>query len=217
MLEEKSPQDIIAWALRTFGNRLVVACSFGGPSGMVLLDMVVKHDPSVPVYYLDTGLLFAQTYNHIERVSKHYGIKPLAVQPAQSVTEQAEQYGAALWERDPDLCCSLRKVEPQREFLRQYGAWMTGIRRDQSSTRAHLDVMSWDAKFQLVKINPLASWTEEMVWTYIRAHDVPYNPLHDRGYRSIGCINCTVPVKPDEDPRAGRWAGFAKTECGLHQ
>ena len=213
--ESASPQDVIAWAVGRFRGELALACSFGGPSGLALVDMLAQIDPTVPVYYLDTGLLFAETYAHVEAVAKRYGIRPIAVRPKLSVEEQARQYGAALWERDPDACCGLRKVEPQRDFLQGYSAWISGIRRDQSSSRSRVHVVERD-KFGLIKVNALATWTEEMVWAYVHAHDVPYNPLLERGYRSIGCTHCTLPVAEGEAPRAGRWRGFAKTECGLH-
>jgi len=214
---EGRPEAMIAWVTQTFGRRLAVAVSFGGPSGMVLIDMLARIEHTATIYYLDTGLLYPQTYEHIERVREHYGITPVAVAPAQSVDEQAREYGAALWERDPDRCCRLRKVEPQRAFLRNFDAWMTGIRRDQSSTRNTIATLDYDGIFGLVKVNPLASWSHEMVWEYIRAHDVPYNPLHDRGYPSIGCWPCTTPVCSGDDMRAGRWSTFDKTECGLHR
>jgi phosphoadenosine phosphosulfate reductase len=215
--EEATPQAILAWAVDVFRGRLALACSFGGPSGLVLLDMAMEIDKSIPVYYLDTGLLFPETYEHIGVIAQRYGITPRAVHPAQTLEEQAQEYGPALWERDPDRCCNLRKVQPQRAFLKNFDAWISGVRRDQSTTRRALDIVGWDRKFDLVKINPLAGWTEEMVWTYIRVHDIPYNTLHDRGYPSIGCVTCTQAVNPGEDARAGRWRGFAKTECGLHK
>lgn len=215
--EEAAPQDILAWAGRVFRGRLVLACSFGGPSGLVLLDMVMSIDAHIPVYYLDTGLLFPETYEHVSVIAKRYGIDPLAVRPERTVEQQAEDHGPALWERDPDRCCNLRKVEPQRAFFKDYDAWISGVRRDQSASRAAVPTVLWDKTFELIKINPLANWTQEMVWTYIHAHDIPYNPLHDRGYPSIGCMTCTARVSPGEDARAGRWPGFAKTECGLHK
>ena len=215
-LEHAQPQEIVDWAVASFGADLALACSFGGPSGMVLLDMIVKTDVPVPIYYLDTGLLFEETYKHIMRVSEHYGIVPIAVATNVSLREQAATHGDELWKSNPDLCCNIRKVLPQREFLAKYAAWISGIRRDQSSNRLAVPIIAWDKKFDLVKINPLANWTEEMLWTYIEAHGVPYNPLHDDGYPSIGCFPCTAHVAPGEDARAGRWQGFAKTECGLH-
>lgn len=214
--EDATPQDVIAWAVRVFGQRLALACSFGGPSGLVLLDMLVKIDATIPIYYLDTDLLFPQTYEHVTRVANHYGVHPVRVRPAQTLDEQGAEFGTDLWERDPDKCCDLRKVQPQREFLRGYLAWMSGVRRGGFGLRRNLPVVRWDANFGLIKISPLATWSDRMVWAYIKAHDVPYNPLHDRGYPSIGCVTCTAPVVNGESERAGRWRGFAKTECGLH-
>lgn len=215
-LEGRSPHDILAWALQTYAPRIILACSFGGPSGMALLDMVMRLDSSIPVFYLDTGLLFPETYALVEEAARRYGIAPRAVRPGLSVEQQAEQYGDALWARDPDRCCDLRKVVPQREALAGYDAWITGLRRDQSSTRAATSVVRWDAKFGLAKVSPLASWSEREVWQYLSANKVPYNRLHERGYPSIGCTHCTRPIGAGEDPRAGRWGGFEKTECGLH-
>lgn len=140
----------------------------------------------------------------------------IRVEPVVSLDEQAAAYGPALWSREPDRCCALRKVEPLRRFLQGYRAWITGLRRQQSPTRAGTRPVEWDQRFGLVKVNPLFRWSRDEVWRYIRDHDVPYNPLHDRGYPSIGCWPCTTPVAPGEDERAGRWRGFHKTECGLH-
>jgi len=215
-LEAESPQAILQWAIETYRPRIVLACSFGGPTGMAALDMVMSIDRTTPVYYLDTGLLFPQTYALIERVRERYGISPIGAAPELSLAQQSQTYGPNLWERDPDLCCSLRKVAPQKTFLASYDAWVSGIRRDQATTRATTPVVQWDERFGLVKINPFASWDERMVWTYVRAHDLPYNGLHDREYPSLGCIPCTRAIKPREDQRAGRWDGFTKTECGLH-
>ena len=215
-LEGKSAEDIVAWALATYGPRVTLACSFGGPSGMVLLDMAVRHDPTISVFYLDTGLLFPETYALADEAARRYGITPVAVRPGLSVAQQAERYGDALWSRDPDQCCELRKVQPQAEMLSSFDAWITGLRRDQSSTRRATPIVQWDHKFGLVKICPLATWTERDVWQYMAAHDVPRNALHEHGYPSIGCTHCTRPVAAGEDLRAGRWAGFEKTECGLH-
>lgn len=215
-LAGRSPQQILAWALQTYRPRITLACSFGGISGMALLDMVMCLDSSTPVFYLDTGLLFPETYELIRTASERYGIIPRAVRPELTVAQQAAIHGEALWARDPDRCCALRKVAPQREALAGFDAWITGLRRDQGATRRATPVVQWDHKFGLVKVNPLAAWSERDVWTYVVAHDVPYNPLHDQDYPSIGCTHCTRPVAAHEDPRAGRWSGFAKTECGLH-
>ena len=215
-LEGKSPQDILRWAFDAFGDRITLACSFGGASGMVLLDMSVAIKPDVRVFYLDTEVLFPETYALAERAAKHYGIEPIAFKPLVTLGQQAERYGDAIWASDPDACCAIRKVEPNVRALQGMDAWISGLRRDQSSTRSTVQPVDWDAKFDLVKISPLYAWTEGDVWKYVMEHSVPYNPLHDRGYPSLGCVHCTRAVRPGEDPRAGRWEGFDKTECGPH-
>jgi phosphoadenosine phosphosulfate reductase len=182
---------------------------------MALLDLALRLEPALPVYYLDTGLLFPETYELVQRVSRRYGIAPIPVRTTLSLGAQAEQYGANLWERDPDRCCALRKVEPQRAFLRGYDAWLSGVRREQSVTRRTLEPFQADGE-NLMKVSPLYDWTEEDVWTYVNARNVPVNALHADGYPSIGCVPCTRAVAPGEDQRAGRWSGFMKTECGLH-
>jgi len=209
-------ETIVDKALSQYAGKIALACSFGGPAGMVLLDMIAKRDVSVPVYFLDTGLLFAETYALVDRVRERYGIEPIAVRPELTVPQQNARYGEALWARDPDACCNLRKVVPQRQFLETFDAWITGIRRDQSASRRNVDVVSRNGKTGLAKIAPLAEWTSKDIWSYVVAHDVPYNPLNDRGYPSLGCTHCTRAVAPNEDPRAGRWSGTDKLECGLH-
>ncbi|NGQ94470.1 phosphoadenylyl-sulfate reductase [Brevibacillus sp. SYP-B805] len=215
-LESKSPEEVLSWAAERFGTEMILASSFGAED-VVLIDMLQKVAPGTPVFYLDTNLHFPETEETRERLAKRYGISFLRVTPRLTLREQAERYGEKLWEVDPTLCCNLRKVEPLAGLLPAYRAWITGIRREQAPTRARVQKIEWDPKFNLVKFNPLAAWKWEEVWQYIRAHDVPYNPLHDRHYPSIGCSVCTRPVNPGEDLRAGRWAGFAKTECGLHK
>jgi phosphoadenosine phosphosulfate reductase len=210
------PQATLEWAIDTFGHDVALACSFGGVSGMALLDMVMRIDPRVPVFYIDTDVLFPETYATRDRAAGRYGFRPLAFTAELTLAEQAERHGEALWARDPDACCAIRKVAPNQRALEGRRAWISGLRRDQSETRREIRRVEWDAKFGLVKINPLVDWTEKQVWAYVVANDVPYNPLHDRGYPSIGCTHCTRPVAPGEDPRAGRWSGFGKTECGLH-
>ncbi|MCL6594348.1 MAG: phosphoadenylyl-sulfate reductase [Alicyclobacillus sp.] len=213
---QKDPADILRAAAERIPN-LALACSFGAED-MVLLDLWMRVRPDGVVFYLDTDVLFPETYELVERAVARYGIPNLRrVRPALTLAEQAEQYGEALWAHNPNLCCDLRKVQPLRSILGELDGWITGIRREQAPTRANAQVFELDAKFGLVKVNPLAFWTEKQVWRYITDHQVPYNPLHDRGYPSIGCLHCTRPVKPGEDPRSGRWAGFDKTECGLHQ
>lgn len=215
-LETKQPQDVIAWGIEQFGTKIVLASSFGAED-VVLIDMLHKLAPDTPIFYLDTGKHFPETLMTRDRLQERYGMSFIQVLPKLSLEEQAAQYGDQLWEIEPNLCCQLRKVEPLADILSTYSAWITGIRREQAPTRALAKKVEWDEKFQLVKLNPLADWTMEQVWSYIRAHDVIYNPLHDQHYPSIGCSVCTRPVKPGEDPRAGRWSGFAKTECGLHK
>ena len=215
-LEGKTPQEILRWAAGEYQPGLSLACSFGGPSGMVLLDMMMAIDATVEVFYIDTDFLFPETYALRDIAAKKYGFVPAGYMSLITVEEQAKRHGEALWAVDPDACCAIRKVEPNRRALAGKRAWISGIRRDQSPTRADTDIVQWDEKFSLVKVNPLASWTESQVWSYVLEHEVPYNELHDRGYPSIGCTNCTKPVAPGEDPRSGRWQGFDKTECGLH-
>lgn len=214
-LRDASPQEILDFVLRAY-ERPVLSCSFGGPSGMVVLDMAMELDRTVPVYYLDTDLLFPETYALLETVAQRYGIEPIAVRTELSLAAQASTYGDALWSREPDRCCLLRKVGPQRHFLSNYDAWITGVRRDQSPTRTSVEPIAWNERFNIVKVAPLVTWDEQMVWTYVRAHNVPYNALHDRSYPSIGCTPCTRSVASGEGLRAGRWSQFAKTECGLH-
>ncbi len=217
--ESRQPQDLLAEAVKRFAPKIVVACSFGAED-VVLVDMVQRIDPSIPLFYLDTDFLFPETYATRDRIVERYGLKPAQVIQVKSLLtpeQQAAQYGEALWSTDPDRCCQLRKVEPLTRVLKGFDAWITGIRRDQSPTRANASMIEWDGKFELVKVNPLARWTWAEVWTYIKVYEVPYNPLHDQNYPSIGCTYCTAPVAPGEDPRAGRWKNFTKTECGLHK
>jgi phosphoadenosine phosphosulfate reductase len=217
--ETKSPQEVLAEAIQRYAPKIVLACSFGAED-VVLVDMIHRLDPSVPLFYLDTEFLFPETYAVRDRVIERYRLAPAQVLRVTSLLtpeRQAEEYGEALWARDPDRCCQLRKVEPLARVLKGFDAWITGIRRDQAPTRAGAKLIEWDQKFALVKVNPLAKWTWADVWTYIRLYEVPYNELHDRDYPSIGCTYCTAPVRPGEDPRSGRWRGIGKTECGLHK
>jgi phosphoadenosine phosphosulfate reductase len=215
-LGEAEPRSILAWAIERYRKRITLACSFGGPTGMVALDMAMQIDRSIPVYYLETGLLFDETHALIEKVRERYGIDPIPVTPWLSVEEQNEINGRELWKRNPDLCCKLRKVEAQRSFLRGFGAWISGVRRDQSAIRRSIPVVAWDETFGLAKISPFARWDERMVWAYARSRKLPLNELHERGYPSIGCTPCTRAIRPGENLRAGRWPGHAKTDGGLH-
>jgi len=214
-LEGKEPQEILRWAIAEFQPGLTMACSFGGPTGMAILDMVMKLDRTVEVFYLDTDYLFPETHHLKDVCEARYGFKAIGYQSLLTPAQQAKQHGEALWLRDPDLCCELRKVEPNYRALEGKTAWISGMRRDQAKTRSNIGIVEWDTKFNLVKVNPMAAWDEKRVWAYIVENGVPYNELHDRGYPSIGCTNCTRPVNPGDDPRSGRWAGFDKVECGI--
>ena len=213
----KEPQRLLEWAFERFQDQITMASSFGGLSGAAILDMAVKINPSVQVFYLDTDFLFPETYQHKEEVTARYGVIPVALKSRWTPEEQAKEFGAELWKQNPDLCCQLRKVEPNGRALEGHKAWITGLRRDQSKTRSAIDLVEWDDKFELTKLNPLAEWTEAQTIAYIREHRVFYNRLYDRGYKSIGCIQCTRAVKDGEDARAGRWDEFGKEECGLHE
>jgi len=214
-LEGRQAEEILAWGAARFAPRITFATGFG-PEGCVLVDLVARHRLAIDLFTLDTGLLFPETYALWRRLEERYGVAIRAVRPAQSVADQAAALGERLWERDPDRCCELRKVLPLRQALSGFAAWVTAIRRDQTAARAEARVVERDARFGLVKLNPLAAWTSAAVWDHLRTHDVPVNPLHARGYPSVGCWPCTTPVADGEDPRAGRWRGGAKTECGLH-
>jgi phosphoadenosine phosphosulfate reductase len=213
--EDAYPQDILAWAAETYGDRLAIVTSFQ-PTGIVTLHMLQAIAPDLPILTLDTGLLFPETYALMDQLSDQLHINIRRVRPVQTVEQQAAQYGPALWEREPDACCELRKVRPLTDALAGHEAWVTGLRRDQSARRANTPIVSWDEKHDLVKLCPFATWTESMIWTYIQAHDLPYNTLHDQGYPTIGCYTCTRAVAPGDDPRAGRWSSHTKTECGIH-
>jgi phosphoadenosine phosphosulfate reductase len=215
LVEQWSPEDLLRWAFVTFGGYVEIASGFG-PEGIALIDIAAMVQPEFRVFTLDTDFLFPETYDLMQRIEKRYRIRVETLKSAVTPDEQERLHGPALWGRDPDACCNLRKVEPLRNKLSQLRAWVTSIRREQTPARASVLKVEWDAKFHLVKINPLADWTAGKVWQYIRDHDLPYNPLHDRGYPSIGCTHCTRSVQPGEDARAGRWSGFNKTECGLH-
>ena len=217
--ETRSPQEVLASAIDRCFPHIVLACSFGAED-VVLVDMIQRINPKVPLFYLDTDFLFPETHEARDRIVARYGLpreQVIQVKSLLTPAQQAAEHGEALWNREPDRCCALRKVEPLTRVLRGYSAWITGIRRDQSPARATAKLIEWDQKFGLMKVNPLAKWTWSDVWTYITMHEVPYNRLHDQNYPSIGCTHCTAPVQPGEDPRSGRWKQFTKTECGLHQ
>lgn len=215
LAEGWKPEDVLTWAFSAYGNNVALATGMG-VEGMALLHMAHRINPNVKVFTGDTEFLFPETYDLIDRVEARYGIKIERLYSELTPQDQEAAYGNALWEVDPDQCCNLRKVEPLRRKLATLDAWVTAIRRDQTSARAAIRKIDWDPKFDLVKISPLADWTREKVWSYVLENDVPYNPLHDRNYPSIGCTHCTRAVLPGEDQRAGRWSGSGKVECGLH-
>jgi phosphoadenosine phosphosulfate reductase len=215
ILASARPREILRWAVETYGPRLTMATAFG-PEGCVILHMLSEIDPGVRVFNLDTGYQFAETLELRDRIARRYGIEVELIRPAASVEEYEAANGGPVYATDPDRCCRERKMVPLRRAVEGYDAWISAIRADQSTHRAKASVIGWDAKFGLAKINPLLSWTKRDVWAFVVANDVPYNPMHDRGYPSIGCWPCTRAVAQGDDERAGRWAGQAKTECGLH-
>lgn len=215
-MENLSPEEILQHALARY-PRLTMATAFGA-EGCVILAMLaeIPGGRDVRVFNLETGYQFPETLEMRERISARYGITVELVRPAETVTEMEARFGGPLYRTRPDECCRIRKIEPLKQAVAGYDAWISAIRRDQTQDRAQANIIEWDSKFHLVKINPLANWTSRDVWTYITVNEVPYNPLHDRGYPSIGCSPCTHPVAAGADDRAGRWVSFAKLECGLH-
>jgi phosphoadenosine phosphosulfate reductase len=213
-IEALPAEDVFRWAAEEFGERLCLTCSWQKQSS-VLVHMVSELGLEVDYVELDTQLFFKESYETRERLVERYGIE-LVVPDVITVAEQHKQEGPNLWERDPDRCCHIRKVEPLLRALEPYDAWVSGIRRDQSPSRAGVKKVERSSRYGVWKIQPLADWSEKDVWSYILQNDIPYNPLHDVGYRSIGCIPCTRPTRPDEEERAGRWAGSDKLECGIH-
>ncbi|MBN8234401.1 phosphoadenylyl-sulfate reductase [Halobacillus kuroshimensis] len=210
----KGAESVIRWAYGHYGKQLVYACSFGAEA-VVLLDFIAKAQPDADVVFLDTGLHFQETYDLIEKVKKRYPELNIHMKkPELTVEEQAEEYGPALWKRNPDQCCAIRKIKPLEEALTGAAAWMSGLRREQSASRSHTNFVNKDERFRSIKVCPLIHWTWEDVWSYIRLNSLDYNELHDQSYPSVGCIPCTA--KALDDGRSGRWQGFNKTECGLH-
>lgn len=215
LLRDESPQVILRWAVRAFFPRLTMATAFGA-EGCCIIHMLADIEPGVRIFNLETGYQFPETLELQQRIRSRYGIEVELVRPELSVGEYEAAHGGPLYQHRPDQCCHDRKVIPLRRAVEGYAAWISAIRRDQTNHRATAGVVQSDAKFNLVKINPLLSWTRKDVWSFIVKHDIPYNPLHDQGYASIGCWPCTRPVASGADERAGRWAGTAKKECGLH-
>lgn len=214
-LEGVQPADVLRWSYDEFGSDVAMATGFG-IEGCILISMLADSGCNIRLFYLDTDLLFPETYALRDSLEARYGVRFERRSTDLSLAQQSFLYGERLWERQPDECCRLRKVEPLRQMLSGLRAWITGIRRDQSPTRANAKVVEYDRKFGLIKINPLVGWSAKEVWEYARRNDVPHNPLLDRGYASIGCQPCTTVVQIGEHPRAGRWRGTGKTECGIH-
>ena len=213
-------EKVLAWSWERFGTRAAIGTSFQG-AGLVLMHIAREAGFAFPVFTLDTGLLFPETLELKARLEKFFGYQIEPLHPDLTVEQQAEANGPELWKRDPDLCCTMRKVLPLQNKLAELDCWITGLRRDQSQTRAGIGIieayhLDEAAGRDIVKLNPMANWERETVWNYIRDHKIPYNPLHDRGYRSIGCWPCTATSGASNDERAGRWTGFNKVECGIH-
>ncbi|MDR3197557.1 MAG: phosphoadenylyl-sulfate reductase [Planctomycetaceae bacterium] len=215
-LESSSPETILRWAVTTFAPKLTMGTALGS-SGCVILSILARIETKIPVFNLDTGYQFPETLELLDRISTKYGIEITRRSAEISVAEYEAVHGGPLYRIDPDRCCYDRKIRVLESIAPNYDAWISGLRRDQGPTRAKTPVIGWDARFGLIKIAPLALWTNKEVWDIIVKESIPYNTLYDRGYKSIGCAPCTRPTLPDEDERAGRWSGQLKTECGLHQ
>jgi phosphoadenosine phosphosulfate reductase len=213
-VEPMDAEEAIAWAIETFNSRLRIAVSFQKTSSVVV-DIAHRLEPGARFFYLDTELLFPETYATRDRLAGRYGIE-FDRFAGITLEEQEEQHGANLWRRNPDACCGIRKVEAMVEALEGAECWVSGIRRVDSETRASAAKFGWDKRFGLWKLNPLADWDDKRVWKHIKDHQVPYNPLHDQGYPSIGCMPCTSKPGDGENARAGRWAGTDRTECGIN-
>lgn len=213
--ESATPQAIIRWGVERFGNKLTMATAFG-PEGCAIIHMLGEIGPQTHVFNLDTGYQFQETLDLRDRIAQRYGIEVELKRPELTVAQYEAKHGGPVYKTNPDQCCFDRKISVLKAAAAGHHAWITAIRRDQSPDRAQAAIVGWDKKFNLVKINPLANWTKKDVWKLIVDHDIPYNPLHDQGYTSIGCWPCTRAVLFGEDERAGRWSGQAKTECGLH-
>lgn len=209
-LEELGAAEVLTHVVERFHPRLYVACSFQKEAS-VIMDMLLRIEPSTRFFTLDTGVLFEDTYATWRRLERHFGVE-IDVFQGMSLPRQADLHGDELWRTDPDRCCEIRKTSPLREALSGVDAWVSGLRRDQSPARRSTTKLRWDTAHGLWKANPLADWSEEDVWAYIDRHSIPYHPLHDRGFASVGCTHCTSPAQG----RDGRWPGMAKTECGLH-
>jgi phosphoadenosine phosphosulfate reductase len=215
LLDGKPPQTILRWAVEQYFPNLTMATAFGA-EGCCLIHMLAEIEPAVRIFNLETGYQFAETLELRERIKQRYGIEVEYVRADLTVPEYEAKHDGPLYVRDSNQCCHDRKIVPLKRAVEGYEAWISAIRRDQTRHRAAAGVVQWDGKFGLIKVNPLVTWNRRDVWAFIAKHDVPYNPLHDQGYPSIGCWPCTHAVAEGEDERSGRWAGSAKKECGLH-
>ena len=214
-LEKSTPQEILKWAVDRFAPKFTMATAFG-PEGMTIIHMLSEIAPETPIFNLETGYQFQETLDLRERVKEKYGIEVEYKRPELTVEQYEAANGGPVYKSNPNQCCFDRKLKVLHEAAKGQHAWASAIRRDQSDDRAKAPIVGWDRKFQLVKVSPLANWTKKDVWSLITSEDIPYNPLHDKGYPSVGCWPCTRATLPGEDERAGRWSGFQKTECGLH-
>ena len=216
----ESTEQILAWASQRFGARAGIGTSFQG-AGLVMMDLAKKNGLRFPVFTLDTGLLFPETLALKKRLEDYFDFAIEGLQPDLTVEQQAAAQGPELWKRDPDLCCTMRKVLPLQSKLSELDCWITGLRRQQSDTRSSIGIIEVyvadeATSREIAKLNPMANWSRDAVWKYLHDHKIPYNPLHDQGYRSIGCWPCTNKSAAGENERAGRWTGFNKVECGIH-
>lgn len=213
--EQSSPGELLRWASYEFGNKVALGTGFG-PSGVVLIHQVVTLGLPIRVFCLDTNLLFKETYSLWKTIEKRFDISIESVAPILTLEGQKTIYNDKLWKTDPDMCCHLRKVLPLQKYLANKEGWITGLRRSQSQMRSTIDKIEWDPVSKVCKINPLANWDQDETWRYINKHNLPYNPLHDEGYPSMGCIPCTTKAGPMGNERSGRWTDLDKTECGIH-
>ena len=214
-LESAEPHEIIRFAVERYGNKLTMATAFG-PEGCAIIHWLASIAPQTYIFNLDTGYQFQETLQLRDTIANRYGVNVVLEQPETTVAEYERIHGGPLYRTDSNRCCGDRKIAVIGRVLTRFDAWMSGIRRDQSVDRAAAAIVGWDTKFGVVKISPLANWTKAKVWDLIIRENIPYTPLHDQGYVSIGCFPCTRAITTDDDERAGRWSGTAKTECGLH-
>lgn len=214
--ETKGASEVLQWAYNHYGEKLVYACSFG-IEGIVLIELISRVKPNAKIVFLDTNYHFKETYDTIEKVKKRYPQLQIHLQqPGLTIEEQTDQYGLDLWKTNPNQCCDLRKIKPLEEAIAPSTAWISGLRREQSEMRKSTEYLNVDNRFKKIKVCPLIHWTWKDVWRFAHTHELDYNILHDQGYPSIGCANCTKPAFTEEDMRSGRWTGNGKTECGLH-